>query len=140
MSNSLAKKHPELFHYTDAAGLNGIIKTQTLWATHYKHLKDAEEVDHYFKDRLPDVLGNNAGEAIANWRTKLFVDDDPLAEPYITSFCTTSNEKVKKHGLLSQWRGYSQGGGYAIVFKTSGLMELLGEEKKRGGAYCWQEA
>ena len=132
MSNSLAKKHPELFHYTDAAGLNGIIKTQTLWATHYKHLKDAEEVDHYFKDRLPDVLGNNAGEAIANWRTKLFVDDDPLAEPYITSFCTTSNEKVKKHGLLSQWRGYSQGGGYAIVFETSDLMQLLEEENKKG--------
>ena len=144
MSNSLAEVYPELFHYTDAAGLNGIIKTQTLWATHYKYLNDAEEVGHYFDDRLPNVLkgvttnpnGNNTDEAIehtiTDWRTKLLVGDDPLAEPYITSFCTTDDENVKEHGLLSQWRGYSQGGGYAIVFETSDLMQLLEKENKKG--------
>ena len=143
MSNSLAEDYPELFHYTDAAGLNGIIKTQTLWATHYKYLNDAEEVGHYFNDRLPNVLkgittnsnGNNADEAIEHritaWRKTLLESDDPLAEPYITSFCKTNDEKVKEHGLLSQWRGYGQRGGYAIVFETSGLMQLLKKESEK---------
>ncbi|MEK7791899.1 MAG: DUF2971 domain-containing protein, partial [Pseudomonadota bacterium] len=51
----------------------------------------------------------------------------PLTEPYIASFCTTKDEdnRVKDHGLLSQWRGYGQEGGYAIVFDTSRLSNLL---------------
>ena len=34
----------ELYHYTGIHGLKGIIESQTLWATHYKYLNDAEEV------------------------------------------------------------------------------------------------
>ena len=36
--------HPELFHYTDKFGLNGIFSTQSLWATRYNCLNDSEEV------------------------------------------------------------------------------------------------
>lgn len=45
----------ELYHYTSRLGLEGIIRSQTLWATHYKYLNDSEEVSH-FRDRLPDIL------------------------------------------------------------------------------------
>lgn len=38
---------------------------------------------------------------------------------------------MKKHGLLSQWRGYSRDGGYAIVFDTASLSQLLGEAGKK---------
>ncbi len=45
----------ELYHYTGIQGLKGIVESQTLWATHYKYLNDAEEISH-FRDRLPDIL------------------------------------------------------------------------------------
>ncbi|HKJ72695.1 MAG TPA: DUF2971 domain-containing protein [Alphaproteobacteria bacterium] len=36
--------HPELFHYTDKKGLDRIVRTQTLWATHYQFLNDTTEL------------------------------------------------------------------------------------------------
>ena len=45
----------ELYHYTGIHGLKGIVESQTLWATHYKYLYDAEKIRH-FRDRLPDIL------------------------------------------------------------------------------------
>ena len=39
-------------------------------------------------------------------------------------------QDVSKNGLLSQWRGYGVGGGYAIVFDPSGIEQLLNLENK----------
>jgi hypothetical protein len=41
---SLTEKHPELFHYTKMGGFEGIMASQTLWATHFKGLNDTSEV------------------------------------------------------------------------------------------------
>jgi hypothetical protein len=59
--------------------------------------------------------------------------EEALAEPFITSFCTVdkNNERVAKHGLLSQWRGYGSQGGYVIVFSTEGLIQLMVEERSK---------
>ena len=35
--------HPELHHYVDFGGLEGIFKNQTLWATNYRQLNDTKE-------------------------------------------------------------------------------------------------
>lgn len=40
------EKHQLLYHYTTASGLKGILESQTLWATHYKHLNDTTEIEH----------------------------------------------------------------------------------------------
>jgi Protein of unknown function (DUF2971) len=132
MCNSLAEQHPELIHYTSAAGLAGILRSQTLWATHYAYLNDTAEVKHFIKSRLPELLkkliaqhgGNLEAEQISDFILNSLL---PLVEAYIVSFCTVSNgdSLVSHHGLLSQWRGYGQDGGYAIVFDTAGLSQLL---------------
>ncbi len=51
----IAQDHPELFHYTGIAGLEGIVRTQTLWATHAAFLNDALEI-RAFAARLPSLL------------------------------------------------------------------------------------
>ena len=53
-----------------------------------------------------------------------------MAEPFITSFCSHSNDNAyeRDNGLLSQWRGYSGKGKYALVFDTSRLCRLLESE------------
>jgi len=52
---TLADQHPELFHYTGVAGVEGILKTQTLWATHARSLNDASELIA-FRERLPRII------------------------------------------------------------------------------------
>ena len=55
MGKSLDKEHPELFHYTGINGLEGILKSQTLWATHASFLNDSTELKE-FRNRLPGIL------------------------------------------------------------------------------------
>jgi len=55
------------------------------------------------------------------------------AEVYIASFCGQHKDAqhIQDNGLLSQWRAYGTGGGFAIVFDARKLWELLKEEAER---------
>lgn len=55
MAKLLEEDYPELFHYTGISGLEGIIKSQTLWATHALFMNDTTELSE-FKERLRDIL------------------------------------------------------------------------------------
>lgn len=120
MTKSLAEVHSELFHYTNAKGLIGIIESQSIWATHYAYLNDSEEIRHFLKHRLPALLRTNVNQYLDKLLEKgsikqsdinlkggrnevvdSFIQEtqvanekillkDALAEPYIASFCTTS--------------------------------------------------
>ena len=35
---------PDLFHYTNSAGLPGILRSRSLWATHFQSLNDPTEM------------------------------------------------------------------------------------------------
>lgn len=141
--------HPELFHYTSAGGLAGILRSQSLWSTHWQYLNDAGELRH-FSEKLPSLLKNEriaVAEEFARNRlvdaevqglVQMFQDSvvppDPtrqIFEFYVTSFCTPegSFEEVRSHGLLSMWRCYGNGG-YALVFDTAELDLLLRKEAK----------
>jgi hypothetical protein len=37
-------EHPELFHYTRSAAFEGIVKSNTFWASHYEDMADKKEV------------------------------------------------------------------------------------------------
>ena len=51
----------------------------------------------------------------------------PLAEPYVVSFCTHTNQRnyVKENGLLSQWRTDGDKGGFALIFDTRRIEEWM---------------
>ena len=40
----MSEEHPELFHYTGMAALKGILESNSLWATHQRHLNDSSEL------------------------------------------------------------------------------------------------
>jgi hypothetical protein len=152
MMSELTAAHKELYHYTTAAGLEGIVKTQQLRATNISFLNDAEEHVGYFDRRLPLVIEKAARAAIKTVIDlpvgrarikKLGGVEGAISEakklgpnirnttlefnsPYIVSFCPKS--KIPNNGLLSQWRGYGVDGSYAIVFDTGKLAELLHSE------------
>jgi hypothetical protein len=93
-----------IYHYTTKFGLEGILKSKRVWATHVKYLNDLTEytiafgyVDQEFKKRdLP--FPDDAWDFVKNY------------DLYVTSFSNDGNS-------LSQWRGYCQsGGGFSIGF------------------------
>ena len=49
------EEHDTLYHYTTQAGLQGILESQTIHATHYKYLNDTTELFH-MKDKLPEFI------------------------------------------------------------------------------------
>jgi hypothetical protein len=156
MHKSVIESYPQLWHYTTAHGLQGILTNQQLWATNIFYLNDGEEFTGFFNRKLPHLLKEGFQEGIAEARktekrlSLIDAADDldaiekssndllsalraaTLSLPvYIASFCCTPSEPESEDGLLSQWRGYGVDGGYAIVFDTNGLNELLLEEQRR---------
>lgn len=101
------------YHYTDAAGLLGIITSSRLWATDIRFLNDPSEGRFLPETILKLMAGKASGtsvrekEVIEGIRVKL---NNPRAKgsTFSVSFCEEGD-------LLSQWRGYgSFGVGYAI--------------------------
>jgi len=142
MTKSLAEVHPELFHYTNAKGLIGIIESQSIWATHYAYLNDSEEIRHFLKHRLPALLRTVVNQYLDKLLEKgsikqsdidrkggrnevvdSFIQEtqdanekillkDALAEPYIASFCTTSGLEKSVFDQVAQHGLLSQWRGY----------------------------
>lgn len=151
--------HPELYHYTNRNGLEGIINSQTLFATHYAFLNDAEEIVR-FKRALKKLLMPKLILDVENWARagkiniaalernggvlalcgdeidhmikSAYEAQQQVITPFIFSFCSHANDKDKtRDGLLSQWRGYGKGG-YAIVFEAKKIEELIRLEVEVG--------
>jgi hypothetical protein len=152
-ARSVVEEHPELFHYTGAEGLHGIVSGQCLWATNIKFLNDAEEQRVFFRRRMRSILEEplrtawshnplfgghpTVEQAIDQFMTAIEKAGTEFHHPYITSFCASAQPEVTENGLLSQWRGYGTDGGYAIVFDTAGLQVLLEQEAVN---YHYQDA
>jgi hypothetical protein len=145
-----------LFHYTTAAGLIGIIRTQNLRATHANFLNDtaecqlltsllAPQIATEFKDIVPrltklgafkpEMLTAMVGDAmdteaqkVANVALTVIERVSPI---YISSFCIHSPGSAEhEHGLLSQWRGYGRGG-FAIEFDEFEIDKLTNLENEK---------
>jgi hypothetical protein len=117
-----------LWHYTDAAGLMGILGSRAVWATHYAHLNDTSELkfgEALVAKTLESLIERESGRAHAFAR-KAYErwSHDPLSgDLFVASFCADSGN------TLSQWRGYGHfGAGYSVGFRTLGdrhnLLEL----------------
>ena len=152
MPKSVQEQYPELLHYTTAAGLTGILTSGCVWASHASFLNDAEEITHFFDVRLIDIVREvvlayaqelaKAPEVAAKMLQEGGVERvaqteaDGLAarlreatiafnQPYIFSMSAPRQARIAQSGLLSQWRGYGTDGGYALVFDTARLNDLL---------------
>lgn len=145
--------YKHLYHYTNLEGLKGIIKNQSLWATHYKCLNDKSEIILFVEKRLPQIIKPaldkvyteylfQNGRALESFfenqgNLEEVIKHDSYVLPkallkaldneiYICSFCgEPSDSNVAKHGRLSQWRGYgNEEGRFCLVFDTEKLEHL----------------
>jgi len=124
-----------LYHYTDSAGLKGILETGSLWATDADFLNDAQELQ-FGRPQLCDALlaqaegldpGDRNPVGGAGWSRAAIIRSavdylrrgDAISranaeQVYVTCFCDRDD-------LLSQWRGYGSSGGYAIGLRSESL-------------------
>jgi hypothetical protein len=116
-----------LFHYTSQAGLLGILKTRSFWASNIHYMNDASEFS-YATQRVRAALQAALKDA-----------QSPRADVYATllkQIGTVEGAHVfavslsEEGDLLSQWRGYCpDGGGYSLGFGFETLIEPM----KRNG-------
>jgi hypothetical protein len=111
-----AARPAELFHYADAEATRSILENKTLWATDVRFFKDPSEMSYGFellrsailplKEETDDIWEKAYVETVAQY-------GDPSANDLIyfaACFCEDGD-------LLSQWRGYTGGGGYSLGFR-----------------------
>lgn len=117
------------YHYTDLAGLKGIVENQSLFASNSAFLNDREEF--YFGIKLfCEIIDLLAVEPEFNEQATLFKSIKSLlnlkkSNRYVSCFSLDGD-------LLSQWRAYADDGkGIAIGFNPKQLIEAF-EVKAQG--------
>lgn len=155
MPKPVSQQHPELMHYTTLTGLRGIVSSGHFWATDASCLNDSSEITHFFDTRLEPLIRAEAYRYVIElardpatlarmlkdggidklvevetlaWSSRIRLATTGMNKPYIVSLSGPSDERIRTSGLLSQWRGYGNDGGYAIVLDTKKFEEALGVE------------
>ena len=119
-----------LTHYTELAGLKGIVKNKEFWLSNASFLNDPEELRHGVR-RAQAVIKNMSASVVVEDPTsrgrrdlinRIAKDFTAFAVPdaYVTCFCEDGD-------LLSQWRGYSARQGISVTFKIDGLRSAFND-------------
>lgn len=113
------------YHYTTPHGLQGIINSKEIWASDYRFLNDATEFQHGLTvfDRVFSserkrwtIKAPSVSELIERLRGR--TDNTSV---FIASFTPNGD-------LLSQWRGYTDGFGFAIGIDADWLIQNASEQ------------
>lgn len=114
---------PVLWHYTSVHSFIPILRSGTLYATHFRFTNDAREVIHA-RDRSLKILREKHGpdNAVVEEFKRVYLKalKTPSITYYLTSFAESKNQ-------LSQWRGYSHGSsGVSLGFDLRSLKKDQG--------------
>lgn len=128
--NALARhsQPPELlFHYTNSAGLTGVLDSSRLWATNFRFLNDRSEIGYgmaLFESVVADRLASGASPVVEEFLGRSLNTANAfqgMLDCYVSCFCARDD-------VLNQWRVYAgSGGGYAIGFLARELGRRWGE-------------
>jgi Protein of unknown function (DUF2971) len=113
-----------IYHYTDSAGLLGILRSGALWATDVWFMNDAveatygwERIDRFLRSRDPQSDSERQVVEKATGIMKSLREREGDLLSYIA--CLSENGDQ-----LSQWRAYGYGKGLSIGFDQSALKRL----------------
>jgi hypothetical protein len=107
-----------LYHYTSLEGLIGILRSQSIWASHCEFLNDSSEFLHalsFAKSHSGNIYMEDDYLAAFGWGMRHALEKMDKHDIYVSSFS-------EKPDLLSQWRGYCpQGAGICIGFDKNSI-------------------
>ncbi|HNP31315.1 MAG TPA: DUF2971 domain-containing protein [Nitrospirales bacterium] len=119
------KTSRSLYHYTGIGGLQGIVETRKLWASHAYYLNDSKELLH-----ACEVLGEVLSESCREYKN----EERDFLEQFTTWLETFRRNAFhvfifslsEERSLLSQWRSYTpHGKGVSIGFSSRLLNRIL---------------
>lgn len=119
-TSSLAAIPSVVYHYTDAAGLFGMLSSHRIWATDSRFLNDREELNHFrfaarrfIQDKsiaTTDPVLDELIRHVIEWQNIESTDS-----VFVFSLSSAQDD-------LSQWRGYAKDGlGYTVGFDGRAL-------------------
>ncbi len=110
-----------LYHYTMQAGLLGILKSDSIWASKVHYLNDSSEYQLGLDLARVVLRERLESERDSSQRAKIecLIDNIHTIEGLNVCVCSFSEER----DLLSQWRAYGGPGGCSVGFRTSYLPE-----------------
>jgi hypothetical protein len=123
-----------LYHYTNMAGLLGIISSQEIWFTDIFHLNDPSELG-YGIDTAVDILEAEAKRirdehvsAFCSWVTHVLVKaGGEIFSFYVASFS-------REHDDLGQWRAYADNGRGVAIGLSPTLFAVAADQSRLGPA------
>ncbi|MBM7411908.1 hypothetical protein JOE38_001731 [Clavibacter michiganensis] len=125
---NLKSNSGDIWHYTDAAGLVGILTSNTLRATALTALNDSAEFTHGW-ELLEDI-----SDAVQKSKWV-----NPIQKRYVKGILELASELAKDPGLfvlcaseaansLAQWRAYGNGKGHALLLESGSELAVLGKQ------------
>ena len=140
-----------LYHYTSESGLQGIIESDRIWATHIRFLNDYTEFRQAFRDKYVEAF-------VDAFREGMRKDIDHLAasviggvlakrnhsviletiegsaarnETFVCSFTSSLQDGFDPGDRLSQWRGYSHSSqGFSLGFEKDALQKQVAIDER----------
>jgi hypothetical protein len=117
-----------LYHYTDAAGLYGLLSSASLWLTDHRFLNDTTEFTHttqIMKNVISEIKSDTISDAAK--RTLTAISDGKefanLREGFVFSFTEEKDD-------LGQWRAYANDGqGFTVGFSGKLLAARFGHDQ-----------
>ncbi|MXV20332.1 DUF2971 domain-containing protein [Deinococcus xianganensis] len=127
-----------IYHYTSAAGLHGMLTTNSVWLTHARSLNDSSEY-LYGINLIAGVVARKTGNMANEFRSAIYEWASSQREaihsrsPQMASSSTVDAYffcLCRSRDQLGQWRAYTpDAGGYAIGFSTGDFKRLLDESQ-----------
>lgn len=124
------------YHYTDAAGLKGIIEKDAIWLTERVHLNDPTELTYGLKFALDWCdkqleTGDRLGSTFFGLLRRGLDSIPPVIAAYVSSFSLA-------YDVLSQWCRYSDDGrGFCLEFSPDFLENQRTDYSGPGGLYAY---
>lgn len=124
-----------LYHYTNAQGLDGILRNHKFWATHHRFLNDSSELSYgisLYNEIIEEKLLKEDNEIKKDFLRKTLNPIESYSgfiQSYVSCFC-------ERDDLLNQWRVYAGlGAGYAIGIRTNLIALRRGPSTPRPDIY-----
>lgn len=131
-----------LSHYTSRAGLEGMARSRSFWATNFLELNDANEFfyawgilqrDAYVESMkvMPDDLKRPDFDLEAGLQTAkqqfrdLLSGAEGYGHVYVTSFARGTTDYHDRQGIMTLWERYTQHQGYCLQFEREDLENTL---------------
>jgi len=139
-----------LSHYTTRHGLEGILETETLWATHFLELNDRSEFFYawnalqrhalaYTLERIPEDIRptppmQETMKALFEEKIREnFASSGPgFGDLFVTSFAKAGSDDHVRRGIRTLWDIYTGYQGYCLQFSRQHIERILDLEMTKG--------